>query len=69
VEGHELAAASVMGMVRGAVRSHALEGHPRSIVLQRVSAFLASAGTDRPCTPMSSGLFLRGCGRNRPPVR
>jgi len=47
VEGHDLTAASVMGLVRGAVRSHALEGHPPSVVLQRVAAFLPSAGIDR----------------------
>lgn len=47
VEGHDLVAASVMGLVRGAVRSYALEGHPPSIVLERVSAFLFSAGIER----------------------
>jgi serine phosphatase RsbU (regulator of sigma subunit) len=47
VEGHDLTAASVMGLVRGAVRSYAIDGHPPSIVLQRVGAFLLSAGIER----------------------
>jgi len=47
VEGHDLTAASVMGLVRGAVRSYALEGHPPSVVLERLAAFLPSAGIDR----------------------
>jgi serine phosphatase RsbU (regulator of sigma subunit) len=47
VEGHDLVAASVMGRVRGAVRSYALEGHPPSVVLQLVNAFLLSEGVDR----------------------
>lgn len=50
VEGHDLVAASVMGRVRGAVRSYALEGHPPSIVLQQVNAFLLSEGVDRMVT-------------------
>ena len=47
VEGHDLYAASVMGLVRGAVRGFALEGHPPAIILERVSSFLLSAGIDR----------------------
>ncbi|HEY6798897.1 MAG TPA: ATP-binding SpoIIE family protein phosphatase [Kineosporiaceae bacterium] len=47
VEGHDLTAASVMGLVRGAVRSYALEAHTPSMVLERVSTFLVSAGIDR----------------------
>ena len=47
VEGHDLTAASVMALVRGAVRSYALEGHPPSIVLERVNTFLLSAGVER----------------------
>lgn len=47
VEGHDLTAASIMGLVRGAVRSYALEGHPPSIVMSRVNAFLFSAGITR----------------------
>lgn len=47
VEGHDLQAASVMGLVRGAVRSYALEGHSPAGVLERVNTFLVSAGSDR----------------------
>lgn len=47
VEGHDLTAASVMGLVRSAVHAYALEGHPPSLVLERANAFLSSIGTDR----------------------
>lgn len=47
VEGHDMRAAAVMGLVRGAVRSYALERHPPSIVLERVNAFLLSANIER----------------------
>jgi anti-sigma regulatory factor (Ser/Thr protein kinase) len=57
VEGHDLTAASVMGLVRGAVRSYALEGHPPSMVLERVSSFLVSAGTDRLVTMVYAQLY------------
>jgi anti-sigma regulatory factor (Ser/Thr protein kinase)/type II secretory pathway pseudopilin PulG len=57
VEGHDLIAASVMGLVRGAVRSYALEGQPPSGVLQRVSAFVVSAGIDRLVTMAYAQLY------------
>jgi anti-sigma regulatory factor (Ser/Thr protein kinase) len=47
VEGHDLVAASLMGLVRAAVRSYALEGHAPSVVLDRVDGFLATTGTER----------------------
>jgi hypothetical protein len=47
VEGHDLVAASLMGLVRAAVRSYALEGHAPSVVLERVNRFLATTGTER----------------------
>jgi len=47
VEGHDLVAASLMGLVRAAVRSYALEGHAPSVVLERVNGFLATTGTER----------------------
>lgn len=47
VEGHDLVAASLMGLVRSAVRSYALEGHAPSVVLERVNGFLATTGTER----------------------
>ena len=36
-------AAAAVGVVRGAVRSYALEGHPPAVVLERADAFLRSA--------------------------
>lgn len=47
VEGHDLAAAAVMGQVRAAVNSYALEGHPPSILLNRVNRFLLGSGIER----------------------
>jgi hypothetical protein len=57
VEGHDLRAASVMGLVRGAVRSNALEGHPPSIIMERVNAFLIGSGTDRLVTMTYAQLY------------
>ena len=48
--GHDSGAAPVVGLVRGAVRSYALEGHPPSVVLERAHAFLLSAGVGRRAT-------------------
>ena len=50
VEGQDVTAAPVVGLVRGALRSYALEGHPPGIVLERANAFLLSAGAVRPVT-------------------
>lgn len=47
VEGHDLAAAALMGLVRSAVRAYAIEGHPPAIVLERANAFLAGLSRDR----------------------
>ena len=47
VEGHDLTAATVMAQVRAAVHSYALEGHPPSILLERVHLFLLEAGVER----------------------
>jgi serine phosphatase RsbU (regulator of sigma subunit) len=47
VEGHDLTAASVMGLVRGAMRSYALEGHPPSVVVEQVNTFLLSTDIER----------------------
>ena len=60
VEGHDLQAASVMGLVRGAVRSFALEGHSPAGVLERVSAFLVGAGTDRLVTMVYVEIYAGG---------
>ena len=40
VEGHDLGAAALMGLVRGAVRAYALDGLPPATVLERTNAFL-----------------------------
>ncbi|MCW2621452.1 MAG: putative protein kinase/phosphatase [Frankiales bacterium] len=42
VEGHDLSAAALMGLVRSAVRAYALDGHPPAIVVARANVFLAS---------------------------
>ncbi|HVE63968.1 MAG TPA: SpoIIE family protein phosphatase [Mycobacteriales bacterium] len=47
VEGHDLGAAALMGLIRSAVRAYALEEHPPAIVLGRANAFLASLGLGR----------------------
>ena len=47
VEGHDLTAAALMGQVRAAVRSYAMEGHPPAVLLQRVNRFLLASGIDR----------------------
>ncbi len=47
VEGHDLAAAAIMGQVRSAVRAYALEGHPPRVVLERANDFLASLRLER----------------------
>ena len=60
VEGHDLQAASVMGLVRGAVRSYALEGHSPAGVLDRVSTFLISAGCDRLVTMVYVEIYAGG---------
>ena len=40
VEGHDLGAAALMGLVRGAVRAYALDGLPPATVLERTNTFL-----------------------------
>ncbi len=60
VEGHDLVAASVMGLVRGAVRAYALEGHPPSVVLERVNDFVFSAGIERLVTLGYAELYTDG---------
>ena len=50
VEGHDLEAAALMGLVRSAVRAYALEGQPPAIVLSRTNAFLAGLELERMVT-------------------
>ena len=47
VEGHDLAAAALMGQVRSVVRAYALQGHPPSVVLRHTNGFLHSLELDR----------------------
>lgn len=47
VEGHDLTAAALMGQVRAAVRSHAMDGHAPAVLMQRVNRFLLGSGIDR----------------------
>lgn len=47
VEGHDLGAAALMGLVRSAVRAYALDGHAPSVVLSRTNAFLSSLDLSR----------------------
>ena len=47
VEGHDLTAAALMGQVRAAVRSYAMEGHSPAVLLRRVNGFLLASGIER----------------------
>jgi serine phosphatase RsbU (regulator of sigma subunit)/anti-sigma regulatory factor (Ser/Thr protein kinase) len=40
VEGHDLGAAALMGLIRGAVRAYALDGQPPAAVVERANTFL-----------------------------
>lgn len=47
VEGHDVEAAALMGLLRSAVRAYALEGHPPAVILDRSNQFLAGLHADR----------------------
>jgi PAS domain S-box-containing protein len=47
VEGHDVEAAALMGLVRSAVRAYALEGHPPALILDRANQYLAGLHADR----------------------
>jgi serine phosphatase RsbU (regulator of sigma subunit)/anti-sigma regulatory factor (Ser/Thr protein kinase) len=47
VQGHDLAAAALMGQVRSVVRAYLLDQHPPTSVLASANAFLLSLGVDR----------------------
>ncbi|HVE64804.1 MAG TPA: SpoIIE family protein phosphatase [Mycobacteriales bacterium] len=47
VEGHDLNAAALMGLVRSAVRAYALEGQPPAVIISQTNTFLASLDHDR----------------------
>ncbi len=47
VEGHDVEAAALMGLIRSAVRAYALEGHPPAFILDRANQFLAGLHVPR----------------------
>ena len=47
VEGHDLAAAALMGLVRSAIRAYAIEEHPPAVIMRRADEFLAGLGAGR----------------------
>ncbi len=47
VEGHDVEAAALMGLVRSAVRAYALEGHPPAVILDRANRYLAGLHAHR----------------------
>ncbi|MDQ1708719.1 MAG: hypothetical protein QOG49_104, partial [Frankiaceae bacterium] len=47
VEGHDLGAAALMGLVRSAVRAYAIEEHPPAVIMALANEFLASLGRGR----------------------
>ena len=47
VEGHDVEAAALMGLVRSAVRAYALEGHPPAFILDRANQFVNSLHVER----------------------
>lgn len=59
VEGHDLAAAALMGLVRSAVRAYAVEGHPPAFVLERANTFLAGLSRERIVTMSYAQLHPR----------
>ncbi|MDP9497834.1 MAG: SpoIIE family protein phosphatase [Actinomycetota bacterium] len=47
VEGHDVEAAALMGLVRSAMRAYALEGHPPALILDRTNAYLSGLHAER----------------------
>lgn len=47
VEGHDLGAAALMGLVRSAVRAYTIDDHPPAVILQRTNEFLAGLAISR----------------------
>jgi hypothetical protein len=73
VEGHDVEAAALMGLLRSAVRAYALEGHPPAVILDRSNRFLAGLQADRLVTmsylqlqPTEHLVPGRPCGRPVP---
>ena len=59
IEGHDLAAAAAMGLVRSAVRAYAGEGHPPAVVLGRTNEFVTGLSLDRIVTLVYAQLHPR----------
>ena len=47
VEGHDVEAAALMGLIRSAVRAYALEGHPPAFILERANQYLNGLDAQR----------------------
>jgi anti-sigma regulatory factor (Ser/Thr protein kinase)/GAF domain-containing protein len=47
VEGHDLGAAALMGLLRSALRAYTLEEHPPAVALSRANTFLAGLAVER----------------------
>jgi PAS domain-containing protein len=47
VEGHDVAAAGLMGQIRSVIRGYALEGHPPAQALEHANRYLLDLGVDR----------------------
>jgi anti-sigma regulatory factor (Ser/Thr protein kinase) len=47
VEGHDLGAAALMGLIRSALRAYLLEEHPPSVAIARTNAFLNGLAAER----------------------
>lgn len=50
VEGHDLGAAALMGLVRSALRAYLIEEHPPSVAVARMNTFLAGLSAERMVT-------------------
>jgi serine phosphatase RsbU (regulator of sigma subunit) len=56
VEGHDSAAAALMGLIRSAVRAYAVEDHPPAVIMDLANQFLAGLRRGR----MVTGVLLPG---------
>lgn len=56
VEGHDLGAAALMGLVRSAIRAYAIEEHPPAVIMRQADEFLTGLGSGRIVTVSYSQL-------------
>lgn len=59
VEGHDLPAAALMGLIRSAVRAYAIEEHPPAVIMQLADDFLSSLSRGRLVTVSYSQVHPR----------